>query len=312
MARKYNIDDNFFEKIDTESKAYILGFMYADGCVYSKKSEKWAKLDLKSDDISILNLIAKEMKNECPIKTYTYNKNQYFSNQDKYYEFTHSISRLSMRSSKIVDDLIKLGCTSKKTFDIKFPSEDFVPNNLVRHFIRGYFDGDGSLSYSVRKAKYGERLHFGMTFTGTYEMVVGIKQILNKFCCDFEGDIRSRHNNGVNNFTLAINGNDILLKVCDYMYQNSTINLERKYDKYKLLIQELDRRNSNPHAYNKKPFRLYKDGKYIDTFESAKSLELVSQERFGVKLLRPQISSCLNKRPGRSNIYKGFTFEFIA
>ena len=72
--RKYNIDDNYFNEIDTERKAYILGLMYADGCVYPNS----AKLDLKTEDIKLLEDIALEMKNNCPIKTYKYKKKSYF------------------------------------------------------------------------------------------------------------------------------------------------------------------------------------------------------------------------------------------
>ena len=310
--RKYNINDDYFEKIDTEPKAYILGLMYADGCVYSSKGQtKRAKIDLKSDDKYLLEEIAKEMNNENPIRTNTYYRKEYFSNQDKTYEFVHDMSRLWMNSNKIVDDLINAGCMSKKTYDLKFPTAKIVPDNLINHFIRGYFDGDGCISYSARKSNHGERLHFSITFTGTYDLVSGIKRLLNENCCNFVGDIRSRYNNGVNNYTLTICGNDILLKICKYMYENSTIKLNRKYDKYNLLIDEIKRRENNPYAYNKKQFELYKDGIYIDTFESAKFLEKISEERFGVKLSRPQISMCLNGKYSKTNVYKGFTFKLI-
>ena len=77
-------------------------------------------------------------------------------------------------------------------------------------------------------------------------------------------------------------------------------------------LDEINRRNTNPHMNNKKPFKLYKDGIYIDTYESARALEGVSQERFGVKLSNQAISACLNKRYSNTNVYKGFTFEFVA
>ena len=84
-TRKYNIDDNFFSEINSESKAYILGLLYADGCVYNSQGNVWAKLDLMYDDRNLLYKIAKEMKNDCPIRRHTYERSEYFQNQDKIY-----------------------------------------------------------------------------------------------------------------------------------------------------------------------------------------------------------------------------------
>ena len=182
--RKYNIDDNYFNEINTERKAYILGLMYADGCVYSNKRDgKWAKLDLKYDDKKLLEDIAIEMKNECPIRRHTYNRNEYFQYQDKNYEFIHDMCRLSFRSDQLVDDLIKLGCPPSKTFKIVFPSSEILPDNLVKHFLRGYLDGDGSISEQVRESKSKYRktyLHFQITFTGTSSFINSTKEYLNK------------------------------------------------------------------------------------------------------------------------------------
>ena len=72
--RKYSIDDNYFSKIDNQNKAYILGFMYADGAVYPRR----AKLDLQIDDLYILEQIQKEMNIEMPIKIYKNQKTWFY------------------------------------------------------------------------------------------------------------------------------------------------------------------------------------------------------------------------------------------
>ena len=59
-------------------------------------------------------------------------------NKGKYYQ-------LSLRSKIICEDLKKLGCLQKKSKILVFPTESQVPKNLIHHFIRGYFDGDGSV-----------------------------------------------------------------------------------------------------------------------------------------------------------------------
>lgn len=308
-VKRAKLDENFFEKIDTEEKAYILGFMYADGTVYNDR----AKLDLQSEDIQILNDIKQVMNIKSSIKVYK-NKNTWFYNENKEKVFypKKDTARLCMNSVKIAKDLSNNGCFPAKTYTLDFPKENILPQKFIKDFIRGYFDGDGSLSCSLRKSKNSERMHFNMTFTGTYEIVSKIKYYLNKHCCEFVGDIRSRHNNGKNNYTLSIDGNNIISKICEYIYNDCSIKLNRKYEKYILLKKEIERRDNNPFAYNKKPFKLYKNGKYIDTFESARILEDISQKRFGVKLTNQAISACLNKKYSKTNVYKGFTFELIA
>lgn len=320
IKRKYNIDDNYFEKIDTELKAYILGLMYADGCVYSNdKQTKWAKLDLKSDDKYLLEKIAKEMKNECPIRTHTYDRKEFFPNQDRVYEFVHSMSRLQMRSDKIVDDLIKLGCPPRKTFEIKFPSNDILPEKLLNHFIRGYFDGDGSISYSERKSTSKTRnksLHFSITFTGTYDFVSSIKIYLNKNVVNFIGDIRNRWNNGKNNYTLSVDGNNIIEKILDWIYNDSTIFLNRKYEKYLILKEEIENRNksklySDTHRnpIHNESFNIYQNGAYIGTCNNRRKLERESDQLFGEHISRISLTRCL-KNP--DEVYHGFSFIFVS
>ncbi len=316
--RKYKINDNFFEKIDTEAKAYILGFMYADGCVYASGT-KWAKLDLKSDDISILDKMQKVMDNECPIKTYTYNKKQYFRYSNKTYEFSHSMSRLSMRSNKIVDDLIKLGCISNKTFEITFPKNKIISDSLMHHFIRGYFDGDGSISASSRKSssmKRSEYLHFSITFTGTYDFVSNIKKILNEKVIKFDGDIRNRWDNEKNNYTLSICGNDIINQILDWLYADSEFYLPRKYEKYLLLKKEIEERNqvkkyadSHRKPMNNAPFNIYKNGIYIGTSNNRRKLARESKNILGENVYRCIISDCLN---GVISDYHNISFVFVS
>ena len=114
-----------FETIDTEEKAYWLGFLYADGSVSSKEHKielGLAEQDLKQiekfrDFIGIMNKIS--------------------------YRSTTKSYRYSFRSESCKEDLIKQGCVPKKSLILNFPTENQVPKNLIRHFIRGYFDGDG-------------------------------------------------------------------------------------------------------------------------------------------------------------------------
>ena len=308
--QKYKINNDYFEKIDKPDKAYILGFLYADGCVY----EKWSKMDLQIDDIEILYKMKLYMENECPIRIYS-DKNTWFYNKEgeRVYYRKKDTCRMDIYSPKISKDLIACGCIKHKTYDLTFPNENIVPQNLQRHFIRGYLDGDGSLSYSERKRKNeGSYEHFNMTFTGTYEMVSSIRKIINEQVCEFAGDIRSRKNNGVNNYTLNICGNDILLKICNWLYNDTDFYLERKYEKYIKLKNVIAERNNRPLYKNRnKKFGLYKNGVLVDIYDSVYVLEKNSLEKYGVYMNHNSIRGYL-KNKYKTDTYKGFQLKYIA
>src|ERR1035437_3893868 len=131
--RSYKINEDYFEIIDTEEKAYLLGFMYADGNL--SKGGSGIKICLQEEDRDILE------KFSIPIYGFA-----------KIYEeikVKNGISRRYLTSAvyceKMHKDLTKLGCPPKKTFIIRMPHKDIVPEHLLRHFIRGYFDGDGCI-----------------------------------------------------------------------------------------------------------------------------------------------------------------------
>lgn len=122
--RKLKARDNYFNKIDTQSKAYWLGYLYADGNINKKEKA----VHLGSKDIEVITKFKKTLKSE-----YTLGKTQIKSGS--YYHTT-------IYSKQLVQDLIKHGVVPNKTFIIQFPK---LRKNLIRHFIRGYFDGDGNV-----------------------------------------------------------------------------------------------------------------------------------------------------------------------
>lgn len=127
-SRKYPINEDFFDVIDTQEKAYVLGLLYADGCNLSNTNS--VCLSLKAADLHILEEFRDLVSPERPIGVYTSK------------QCSDSCS-LNLASKHVSDQLTKLGCMPQKTHKLQFPNEDQVPKHLIRHFIRGYFDGDG-------------------------------------------------------------------------------------------------------------------------------------------------------------------------
>jgi hypothetical protein len=154
--RKYNCNEDYFEKIDTNEKAYWLGLLFADGYVRKRKQCNGRHkqggivgISLKSGDEYLLEKLIIDLES-----TYKLTKQI----KDGFLSY-----KLEVNSSKMANDLINLGCVPNKSLILMPPnlSDKFVP-----HFIRGYFDGDGSIG------KYGGRLKF--TLLGTNELLVWI------------------------------------------------------------------------------------------------------------------------------------------
>lgn len=151
--KRYSCNQLFFETIDTKEKAYILGFIYADGC----NNEDIGRLDvsISVDDIEILNLIKKNIEYTGPIR-----ECKYLTVNGK----SRIRVDLCINSDKLSRDIKNKGCMAKKSLILDFPDENQVPEILVWHFIRGYFDGDGSLMLKSPQAslcvsnKFGKKM----------------------------------------------------------------------------------------------------------------------------------------------------------
>lgn len=192
-----------FETIDTEEKAYWLGFLYADGSVGSKEHKielGLAEQDLKQiekfrDFIGIMNKIS--------------------------YRSTTKSYRYSFRSESCKEDLIKQGCVPKKSLILNFPTENQVPKNLIRHFIRGYFDGDGWFTNTDSCFQIG--------IIGTEDFIKGFLdniEIYNK-----ENKIFDVHRkDGAKRYVFGAYTD--VLNFLNWIYKDATIYLDRKYEHY--------------------------------------------------------------------------------
>ena len=210
-SRKYTHNENFFEVIDTEEKAYWLGFIYADGFIESKRINSNQKfgITLNSIDHNHLEKFKKSIEATNPINIYKgsgYNKDSNFS-------------RILLTSQKTVNDLINKGCLEHKTHLLEFPTIEQVPEELMRHFIRGYFDGDGSLNfYSTTKRQYK------IGFVGTKNFLTGIMNHFNK-------NLKMSTKDDIT-FQLNIGGNKQVINIMNYLYKDAHVYLDRKYKKY--------------------------------------------------------------------------------
>lgn len=141
VPHEIKINENIFDEIDTEEKAYWLGFLYADGTISSqspnKRSRFEVKLALKYSDISHLKKFNVFMEYKgMNLKAISQNS-------------TLGI-KWAISNKHLWETLNNLGCVPKKSLILKYPDISIFKNkNFIFDFIRGYNDGDGCISYSV-------------------------------------------------------------------------------------------------------------------------------------------------------------------
>lgn len=209
--KRYRQDNSYFERIDAERKAYWLGFLYADGCITEKsKNNKTITLQLHPDDKYILEELLKDLNSDRPIYV---NKRGYVS--------------ISISNNKMANDLIKLGCVPRKSLVLKFPSEKIMPCELIKHFIRGYMDGDGCISTYKKARKNRKSLVFKceIKFVGTYDMLYGI----NEFFSSDKDILINKHS--PKSYQISFSGRKYR-EVVDALYSEASVYLKRKKDKW--------------------------------------------------------------------------------
>lgn len=204
--RFHQLNDTIFEIIDTEEKAYWLGFLYADGYI---SKDRGIELTLKESDYEHLKKFQKFMGCDNDI---VYRK------QQKAY-------RIGVYSKKIAEDLIKLGCFQAKSYILQFPTKEQVPDHLVPHFMRGYFDGDGCIAYSQGQLRFS--VISTPEFLDVYEYY--ILKILNR---SNNNKRLKRSDWSERTETISYAGNCQVQKIFNFLYNNATIYLERKHAKF--------------------------------------------------------------------------------
>lgn len=210
-SMKYSCNDNFFSVIDSEIKAYWLGALYADGNI-SKKASKSGQIFLTSSDEEwVLDFMQAVASTNIPRRE--------FHRKYKTYVWKAQIT-----SAPMFNNLNDLGCTPAKSKTITFPT---IPDDLVHHFIRGYFDGDGTVgAYRNLKANNWQVLRSGIC-SGSE---IFIKQMLEKI------PVKNKniYHRGVHTTQFSLNDS---IALYNYMYNNASVHLLRKkqvFDKYLL------------------------------------------------------------------------------
>lgn len=213
-----NCTEDYFKQIDAEDKAYWLGFLYADGCV--AQNRKQLIINLSPVDYLQLNAFKNAIKATSEIK---------YRDNGRYIS-------LSIFNKCFVEHLVNKGCVPAKSLILTFPDKTILSPKYYKHFIRGYFDGDGCFSAILRKRKNKPNPIFEgeINFIGTYDILYNI--IKNLPC---KGKEEKIFKDG-NIYKFRIQNKPDIKNILNYLYADSNIYLERKYKKYLLNIDHLE------------------------------------------------------------------------
>lgn len=212
IINKQNIlkfDNTVFDKIDTEEKAYWLGFIFADGCISDNTKciyKNVFELSLKLSDINHLYKFNSFMKHtRCNVK------------YDRYR------CRWNIMNEHLWKILNGYGCIPKKSLVLNFPDvEIFISKSLIRHFLRGYFDGDGCISF--------HRNVYSVTPTVS---VLGTKDFLKNFIKWSNVDAKFKHDKRHSEHTFSLEyTKQNAIKIINWLYKDCTIFLDRKHKLY--------------------------------------------------------------------------------
>jgi hypothetical protein len=226
--RKKKFNENYFENIDTEDKAYFLGIIFADGCLINDVKRYKYKLSLKlhTKDRCILEEFIKKINGEMDVWTHG----------------QRDICEINLSGKKIVTDLINKGVVPNKTFTITYP---IIDEYLERHFLRGYFDGDGCIRISKDKRDGTERGDLRIV-SGSIDMLNKINERMNVL---FSTSINKLYGPNDKNYKfIGWAGMSDIEKIYYGFYDGSNLFLQRKYDIFNQVINII----TNKKKYRKK------------------------------------------------------------
>ncbi|WP_294188847.1 hypothetical protein [uncultured Clostridium sp.] len=212
---RYYINYKFFEEWN-EDTAYIFGFIAADGHLIYERGQgniNALQFELAICDREILDKIKEKME---------YEGNVIITKRET--------AKLQMNNKKIIEDLIQKGIPKeKKTKTISYPNS--LPDRLSQHFVRGIFDGDGSV--------YRDRSGLRIQLLGTKKLLEKIKSIMPVDTSN--NSIYDRNRNGVDVCALQIAGKKSF-EIFKWMYEDSSLFLERKHLKYNQIMEALEKK----------------------------------------------------------------------
>ena len=218
---RYKFNEDYFETIDTEDKAYFLGFIVADGSVNSKSN--------------VIQITQKEPDILYEFKRYIKYEGDLIKSK------TRDVFDIKISSSKMKSDLLKLGISPNKTMSVNYP---LIPENLQNHFMRGVFDGDGCISIHHDKRDNSNRGQVNIC-SGSFDFIKEYADNMVKYCGVKKNNIRQPKGTY---YVIDWGGLSDVESVYEFLYKESNIFLKRKKETYDKVMSI----NKTKNKYRKK------------------------------------------------------------
>lgn len=214
---RFFVDEYFFEKEKiTEDSSYVLGLLAADGCVSSKENR--IMIELMAEDYQVLEDINKKIKNERAVKIYERKDGR-------------KCCKIYFYSKKIKKDLAIYDIKPRKTYDKESNFLKNIPKEFFSSFLRGFFDGDGCITYTNGSIRWQLDGASKQTFLMVQRTLKDFYNIETKI--RIEPDKKST----IEKYRLYCYGFGNCEKIFNLMYSEPNIlKLDRKFDKYKKLL----------------------------------------------------------------------------
>lgn len=230
----YNVNSDYFRNVDSTLKAYLLGYIYADGNVFGTRF----KFAIGEVDKYLLEGMAKEVGFDGPIYHEPNDIVRYPNRSDMY--------ALTIYNKGFVDNLKDKGVIENKTSALSFPK--WIDPALVKSFLLGLFDGDGTVSHEIRKdkafvAKCG--------FSGAPQMMLDVQQIFQNM--GISGHFVVCKNRGRR---VDFHGTHAI-KALNYLYSGlPRLFLTRKYARYKDIVTTMSARMEKKETYTRDTLKI--------------------------------------------------------
>lgn len=218
--RKYQFNQHYLDVIDTEEKAYLLGFLWTDG--NNNMTRGIITLELSSIDVELLTRVRLLFGDAAPLyyrasRPIKAKNGKIFTHADMY--------GLRLSSISLCRHLSSVGMLPNKTTTLRWPTIPIRPD-LVRHFVRGLFDGDGSICLHLNKGK--TRPQALLCF---YAKNIGFANDTRKAIYESTGiDMATRKAGSIHRLMVSSRPN--VHSILTWLYGDASIYLERKHVKY--------------------------------------------------------------------------------
>lgn len=221
------IRHTFFKNIETEIQAYLLGFYAADGSINEKR--KTFRIHLQKGDSEIVYLYKDFISPDARLFTVAEHTT---TGRNGSLIIAHESFGIDITSSELCNSLVELGMGYNKSYlDLHIPN---ISKELIPHFVRGYFDGDGCITgwLAIEKGK-SDRFRYKFDICGkTQSLLLEFKEFF-----EFNNiKVNINYLKRDNMYRISTSSKKEVEKIFHLLYDNSNFCLSRKFDKFNYYV----------------------------------------------------------------------------